>query len=81
MNAGHDVIADHVATVWADDVLPMLHDYIRIPCVSQSFDPEWKAHGFQDQATEMIRAWCAARLNKAANQSAAVSEPRVLTAA
>lgn len=62
MNASHDVIADHVATVWADDVLPMLHDYIRIPCVSQSFDPDWKAHGFQDQATEMIRAWCAARV-------------------
>ena len=55
------VISAHVSAVWADDVLPMLHDYIRIPCVSQAFDPDWKAHGHQDAATEMIRAWCAAR--------------------
>lgn len=33
----------------------------RIPCVSQAFDPDWKAHGHQDAATEMIRTWCAAR--------------------
>ncbi|MEQ1701361.1 MAG: M20/M25/M40 family metallo-hydrolase [Ilumatobacteraceae bacterium] len=56
-----EIIHQHVTAVWADDVLPQLHDYIRIPCVSQSFDPDWKAHGHQDQATEMIRAWCAAR--------------------
>ena len=55
------VVAEHVTAVWADDVLPMLHDYIRIPCVSQAYDPDWKAHGHQDQATEMIRAWCADR--------------------
>ena len=61
MSAAETAIAEHVAAVWADDVVPMLHDYIRIPCISQAFDPDWKAHGFQDQATEMIRAWCAAR--------------------
>lgn len=55
------VIAAHVTAVWADDVLPMLHDYIRIPCVSQAYDPDWKANGHQDAATEMIRAWCAGR--------------------
>jgi acetylornithine deacetylase/succinyl-diaminopimelate desuccinylase-like protein len=56
-----EIISGHVTAVWAADVLPMLHDYIRIPCVSQAFDPDWKAHGHQDRATEMIRAWCAAR--------------------
>ena len=55
------VIAAHVGAAWADDVLPMLHDYIAIPCVSQAYDPDWKANGHQDAATEMIRAWCAAR--------------------
>ena len=39
----------------------MLHDYIRIPCVSLAFDPDWKAHGYLDQAVEMIRAWIAER--------------------
>ncbi len=61
MSEANDVIAGHVGTVWANDVLPMLHDYIRIPCVSLAFDPDWKAHGYLDQAVEMIRAWSAAR--------------------
>ena len=56
-----DTVAAHVGEVWAHDVLPMLHEYIRIPCVSQAYDPDWKANGHQDRATEMIRAWCAAR--------------------
>ncbi|MGB8861168.1 MAG: M20/M25/M40 family metallo-hydrolase [Ilumatobacteraceae bacterium] len=61
MSTASNRIAQHVAGVWEDDVLPMLHEYIRIPCVSQAFDPDWKAHGHQDRATEMIRSWCAAR--------------------
>ena len=55
------IITSHIAAVWAADVLPTLQDYIRIPCVSQAFDPDWKANGHQDRATEMIRSWCAAR--------------------
>jgi len=54
-------VADHVGQVWADDILPTLHDYIRIPCVSVLFDPEWRAHGHLDQAIALIREWCAAR--------------------
>ena len=61
MNDANAVMAEHVGNVWADDVLPMLHDYIRIPCVSLAYDPDWKAHGYLDQAIEMIRDWCAAR--------------------
>jgi len=55
------VIAAHVTQVWADDILPQLHDYIRIPCVSEAYDPDWKAHGHMDRAVELIRTWCAAR--------------------
>ena len=54
-------VAHHVGKVWAEDILPVLHDYIGIPCVSVLYDPEWRAHGHLDQAVEMIRAWCAAR--------------------
>jgi len=54
-------VADHVGQVWANDILPTLHDYIRIPCVSVLYDPEWRAHGHLDAAVELIREWCAAR--------------------
>lgn len=54
-------VGRHVQQVWHDDVLPMLHDYIRIPCVSVAFDPDWRAHGHLDAAVEMIRSWCAER--------------------
>ncbi|MDO8362378.1 MAG: M20/M25/M40 family metallo-hydrolase [Actinomycetota bacterium] len=54
-------INEHITTVWADDIVPTLHDYIRIPCVSVAFDPEWKAHGHLDRAVELIRSWCAKR--------------------
>ena len=47
--------------VWVDDIEPTLHDYIAIPCVSVSFDPDWRAHGHLDRAIELVRAWCAAR--------------------
>lgn len=60
MTAPHTISA-HVDAVWADDVLPSLMDYIRIPCVSVQFDPDWKANGYLDQAVEHVRAWCAAR--------------------
>ena len=57
----NDAIHEHVDQVWTDDILPKLHDYIRIPCVSVLYDPDWKAHGYLDQAVALIRDWCAAR--------------------
>ena len=57
----NETIHEHVSQVWTDDILPKLHDYIRIPCVSVLYDPDWKAHGYLDQAVALIRDWCAAR--------------------
>ena len=54
-------LSEHVGDVWAEDILPTLHDYIAIPCVSVRFDPDWRAHGHLDRAVELIRAWCADR--------------------
>lgn len=54
-------VTDHVDRVWADDIVPTLHEYIAIPCVSVYYDPEWRAHGHLDRAVELARAWCAAR--------------------
>ena len=54
-------IADHVDRVWAEEIVPALHDYIEIPNVSVLFDPKWSEHGHMDRAVELVRAWCAGR--------------------
>jgi acetylornithine deacetylase/succinyl-diaminopimelate desuccinylase-like protein len=54
-------LAGRIDRRWDDDILPTLTEYIRIPNVSKAFDTEWEAHGHMAEATELIRAWCAAR--------------------
>ena len=43
------------------DILPTLHDYIRIPNVSPAYDAEWADHGHMAEAVGLIQAWCAPR--------------------
>jgi acetylornithine deacetylase/succinyl-diaminopimelate desuccinylase-like protein len=52
--------ADHCTTVW-DDIVPVLHDYIAIPNVSEAFDADWREHGHMQRAVELIEQWCRAR--------------------
>ena len=42
-------------TIWTRDIVPALHDYIRIPNVSEAFDPTWDEHGHMRRAVELIR--------------------------
>jgi len=57
----NDTIHQHVVQVWTDEIVPKLHDYIRIPCVSVLYDPDWKENGHLDEAVALIRDWCVAR--------------------
>ena len=55
------------ATSWVEhlfqsSIVPTLVDYIKIPNKSMMFDPEWRAHGYMDQATEMFAAWARTQL-------------------
>lgn len=52
---------DLVAAVWRDSIVPSLADYIRIPCVSAAYEPDWAELGHMDRAVAHIRAWCEAR--------------------
>jgi len=52
--------AELVESRWAE-IVPILEEYIAIPNVSESFDPDWREHGHMAEAVELIRAWCAAR--------------------
>jgi acetylornithine deacetylase/succinyl-diaminopimelate desuccinylase-like protein len=51
----HNVVAAHVGDAWERDVLPTLHDYIRIPNVSVAYDRDWARAGHMARATELLR--------------------------
>jgi acetylornithine deacetylase/succinyl-diaminopimelate desuccinylase-like protein len=44
--------------VWESEILPALHEYIRIPNKSQAFDAEWREHGHMERAVELVAGWC-----------------------
>ena len=50
--------AAHVDRSWDDDIVPVLHDYIRIPNVSVAYDATWDEAGHMAQATDLLRDWC-----------------------
>ncbi|MBM3226689.1 MAG: M20/M25/M40 family metallo-hydrolase [Candidatus Tectomicrobia bacterium] len=47
----------HIDTFWAQEILPTLQDYIRIPNESPLFDPDWKAHGHMERAVALVADW------------------------
>ncbi len=47
---------------WGDEIVPTLVEYIRIPNKSPSFDPDWAAHGYMDEAVRLFERWARARL-------------------
>ena len=48
-------------TIWEREILPALHDYIRIPNQSPAFDAKWAEHGHMDRAVALIEGWCRAQ--------------------
>ena len=47
---------------WGDEVIPTLVEYIKIPNKSPSFDPDWAAHGYMDDAVALFERWARAKL-------------------
>jgi acetylornithine deacetylase/succinyl-diaminopimelate desuccinylase-like protein len=50
-----------VQRAWDERIVPTLTEYIRIPCKSPSFDPQWREHGHLDRAVGLVEAWVRAR--------------------
>jgi acetylornithine deacetylase/succinyl-diaminopimelate desuccinylase-like protein len=48
---------------WGDEVIPTLVEYIKIPNKSPSFDPDWAAHGYMDEAVALFERWARAKLH------------------
>jgi len=47
---------------WADEIVPALVEYIKIPNKSPAFDPDWAAHGYMDEAVALFERWARAKL-------------------
>ena len=43
--------------IWADEIVPTLVDYIRIPNKSPAFDPDWEAHGHMERVIKLFERW------------------------
>ncbi len=47
---------------WDDEIVPTLVEYIKIPNKSPSFDPDWAAHGYMEDAVALFEGWARAKL-------------------
>ncbi|WP_303978594.1 M20 family metallopeptidase [Dongia mobilis] len=54
--------AAFIDSMWRDEIVPTLVDYIRIPNKSPAFDPDWAAHGHMDRAVDLFAGWARAKL-------------------
>jgi acetylornithine deacetylase/succinyl-diaminopimelate desuccinylase-like protein len=46
---------------WDEEILPALRDYIAVPALSRTFDPEWAEHGHLDLVVDVAAAWARRR--------------------
>ncbi|MEZ0470616.1 M20 family metallopeptidase [Luteimonas salinilitoris] len=51
----------YVSEKWDDDIVPQLVEYIRIPNKSPMFDADWVAHGYMEDAVELMHGWATAQ--------------------
>jgi acetylornithine deacetylase/succinyl-diaminopimelate desuccinylase-like protein len=49
-------------TIWNDEIVPTLVEYIRIPNKSPSFEPDWQKLGHMDKAVDLFVAWAEKKL-------------------
>jgi len=62
-DAGIDLrsLEEFVSLKWDDDIVPRLVEYIRIPCKSPHFDPDWATSGHIDAAVDLAEQWSRAQ--------------------
>ena len=60
MNASQ--LQTYVDTLWEDEIVAQLSDYIRIPNKSPLFDPQWAEHGYMDDAVRLMENWARSKL-------------------
>lgn len=56
-----EALLAHVSETWEKSIVPELEAYIRIPCKSPAYDPDWEKAGHLDAAVTRIKAFCDAQ--------------------
>ncbi|MCY4655216.1 MAG: M20/M25/M40 family metallo-hydrolase [Gammaproteobacteria bacterium] len=49
-------IQNHIDTLWESEIVPTLSKYIEIPNKSPAFDDDWEAHGYMDEAIQLLES-------------------------
>ena len=57
----NDKLQQFVDAKWAEQIVPRLVDYIRIPNKSPLFDAQWADNGYMAQAVALVEQWCRAQ--------------------
>ena len=57
MSLSPDTLSQFIDAYWDREILPVLSEYIRIPCKSVHFDPDWEANGYLEEARQLAVAW------------------------
>jgi acetylornithine deacetylase/succinyl-diaminopimelate desuccinylase-like protein len=55
-------LSRYVSTLWDDEIVPQLVEYIRIPNKSPMFDAKWAEHGYMDAAVTLMENWTRSKL-------------------
>jgi acetylornithine deacetylase/succinyl-diaminopimelate desuccinylase-like protein len=50
-----------ISSQWDREIVPQLVEYIRLPCKSPHFDPQWQSSGYIDAAVSLAERWCRAQ--------------------
>jgi len=48
-------------SVWEEQIVPALVEYVKIPAKSPMFDHAWREHGYLDHAVAQVEAWARTR--------------------
>jgi acetylornithine deacetylase/succinyl-diaminopimelate desuccinylase-like protein len=55
-------VARFIETLWDDEIVGQLTEYIRIPNKSPFFDPQWATNGYMDDAVKLMERWARGKL-------------------
>jgi acetylornithine deacetylase/succinyl-diaminopimelate desuccinylase-like protein len=50
-----------ISSIWDEQIVPRLVEYIKIPNKSPMFDAKWAEHGYMDQAVALMEEWARAQ--------------------
>ena len=54
-------LGQFASTLWDEEIVPALIDYIAVPAKSPMFDADWAAHGYIDRVIRDAAAWVEGR--------------------